>query len=41
MAVSDNERKLKSRIRKQKRLIKQLKNMIKNYAPYMHFPDEK
>jgi hypothetical protein len=40
MVISDKERNLKSQIRKQKKLIKKLKNMIKNYAPYMEFPDE-
>jgi len=36
---SNKERKLKSQIRKQKKLIKELKNTIKSYAPYMKFSD--
>ncbi len=40
MGDSDKERKMRSQIREQKKLIKKLKNMIKTYAPYMHFPDE-
>jgi len=40
MVVMDKERKLKSQLRKQKKLIKTLKKMIRNYAPYMEFPDE-
>jgi len=40
MVGSDGEKKLKSQIREQKRLIKRLKNMIKIYAPYMKFSDE-
>ena len=41
MVISDEERKLRSQIRKQKKLIKRLKNMIRLYAPYMEFSDEK
>ena len=40
MSDLDKEKEMKSRIRKQKKLIKQLKNMIRIYAPYMEFPDE-
>jgi hypothetical protein len=40
MKDSDKEQKLKSQIRKQKKLIKELENMMKIYAPYMKFPDE-
>lgn len=32
--------KMKIQIRHQNKLIKKLKNMIRNYAPYMKFPDE-
>ncbi|GAI45919.1 unnamed protein product [marine sediment metagenome] len=39
-AGSDKERKLKSQIRKQKKLIKELKNTIRIYAPYMKFSNE-
>lgn len=38
--MNKRDQKLKSQIREQKKLIKRLKNMIKNYAPYMKFPDE-
>lgn len=38
--MNKRDQKLKSQIRKQKKLIKKLKNMIRNYAPYMEFPDE-
>jgi len=38
--MTDKEKLLKSQIRKQKRVIKRLKNMIKIYAPYMQFTDE-
>jgi len=40
MVYSDKERKLKSQIRKQKKLIKKLRNMIKMYAPYMELSEE-
>lgn len=40
MVGFDKKRMMKSQIRKQKKLIKKLKNMIKMYAPYMEFPDE-
>ena len=40
MVGPDKETKMKSQIKKQKKLIKTLKNMIKNYAPYMKFPDD-
>lgn len=40
MVVMDKERELKSQIRRQKKLIKKLKNMIRSYAPYINFPDE-
>jgi len=36
----DKERSLKSKIRKQNKLIKKLKSTIKIYAPYMNFPEE-
>lgn len=36
----DKERKMKSQIRKQRNLIKELKNIIRHYAPYMRFPDK-
>lgn len=41
MVVMDKERDLKSQIRRQKKLIKKLKNMVRDYAPYINFPDEK
>ena len=31
---------MKSQIRRQNKLIKKLKNIIRNYAPYMKFSDE-
>ena len=34
------EGKLKSQISKQKKFIKELKNIIRIYAPYMKFSDE-
>lgn len=34
------ERKLKSQISKQEKFIKELKNIIRIYAPYMKFSDE-
>lgn len=40
MVGSDKERKMKTQIREQKKLIKKLKNVIRIYAPYMKFPDE-
>lgn len=40
MVGLDIEKNMKSQIRDQKKLIKELKNMIKIYAPYMQFPDE-
>ncbi len=40
MVDSDKERMMKSQIRKQNKLIKKLKNIIKMYAPYMEFTEE-
>ena len=37
MKVVEKEKKLESQIRKQKKLIKELKSIIKIYAPYMKF----
>ena len=36
----DSKKRLKSQIREQKKLIKNLKNMVKLYAPYTNFSDE-
>ena len=38
--MNKGEQNLKTEIRKQRKLIKKLKNMIRIYAPYMKFPDE-
>ena len=40
MGSDKEQRKLKSQIGKQKKLIKELKNMIRVYVPYMKFSDE-
>ena len=39
--IYNKNKKLKEKIDNQNKIIKQLKNIIKNYAPYMKFPDEK
>ena len=39
--IYKKNKKLKEEIKDKKQIIEQLKNIIRNYAPYMKFPDEK